>query len=283
MSDPSFDSLLPPQMAVKAEDIGVGKCTQNGLALFTLAVLAGAFIALGAILYTTVVTGGSSMPWGVGRLIGGLAFCLGLILVIVGGAELFTGNNLLVMACVSKKITVTQLLRNWTIVYAGNLVGSVLTAGMMFYTRQYEMAGGQLGQTILNIADSKCQLDPAEAIARGIFCNILVCLAVWLCLSCRSTGDKIMAIIFPITAFVAAGFEHCVANMYFIPIGLFVKDMAPQAFWNNAEWSILTYENLTWSNFFIRNLLPVTAGNIIGGSVFVAAVYWVVYRRKANT
>jgi formate transporter len=284
MPDPSYDSLLPPQMAIKAEDVGVAKCKQNNLAVFTLAILAGAFIALGAIFYTTVVTGSAEvLPWGVARLIGAVAFCLGLILVIVGGAELFTGNNLLVMAFVSKKITFAQLIKNWTLVYAGNLVGSVGTAGLMFMTHQYQMAGGKVGVTVLNIANAKCQLTFMEGFTRGIYCNVLVCLAVWLCFSCRTTGDKILAILFPITAFVAAGFEHCVANMYFVPIGMLVKQFAPAEFWTAAGTSADAFGQMNLSNFLVGNLLPVTLGNIVGGSVFVAVVYWVVYRRPAKS
>jgi len=279
----SIDSLLPPQIAAKAEDIGVSKGNLNSLSLFTLAVLAGAFIAMGAIFATTVITGAAeTLPWGIIKLLGGLAFCLGLILVVVAGAELFTGNNLLVMALVNKKLSLFKLLRNWVIVYAGNFVGSILTAALMFLTNQYSMADGKVGLTVLKIAEAKCDLTFVEALTRGIYCNALVCLAVWLCLSCRNTGDKILAIVFPITAFVAAGFEHCVANMYFIPIGLFVKSSGADVFWAATGTGAEQFSHLGWSNFFLVNLLPVTLGNIIGGSVFVGAVYWLVYRRNHN-
>ena len=220
----SVDSLLPREVASKVEDIGVKKGNLDFLSMFMLAVLAGAFIAFGAVFYTTVVTGvADKVGFGITRLLGGLAFCLGLVLVIVAGAELFTGNNLLVMATASGKLPVSKLGWNWLVLYIGNFVGSILMAAIIFWAVQYEMSKGQVGVTALNIANAKCNLDFTTALARGICCNILVCLAVWLTFSCRTTGDKIIATIFPITAFVACGFEHSVANMYFIPIGLFIS------------------------------------------------------------
>lgn len=266
----NLDALLPPQMAEKAEDIGVRKAKLEFVPLIMLAVLAGAFIALGALFSTTVVTGtAGAMPFGIVRLLSGLVFCLGLILVIVGGAELFTGNTLLVMAFVSRKITMADLLRNWSIVYAGNFIGAALTALFIFWTGQYRMADGAIGMTAINIAAAKCTIGWFEGVMRGIYANVLVCLAVWLSFSGRTTTDKILAIVFPITAFVAAGFEHCVANMYYVPLGLFLK----------AEIAAEGMEALTWGNFIVANLIPVTIGNVIGGSVFVGAVYWLVYRR----
>lgn len=282
MTDPpvSMDALLPPQMAAKAEDVGVAKGNLALLPLFTLAVLAGAFIAMGAIFSTVTLTGAAGLPWGVARLLAGLTFCLGLILVVVAGAELFTGNNLLVMAAVSRKLSFAKLMRNWLVVYAGNFVGSLLTAIVMFFTAQYAMNDGAVGVTVLKIADAKCDLGFVEAVTRGIYCNALVCLAVWLCLSCRSTGDKVLAILFPITAFVAAGFEHCVANMYFVPIGLFVEAGAPDSFWAASGVEPSHFAHLSWANFLLVNLIPVTIGNIIGGSEFVGLVYWLIYRRQ---
>ena len=276
-----FEPLLPPQMAARAEDVGVAKGKMAVLPLFMLAILAGAFIAMGSIFFTTVVTGADDLPWGVTRLVGGLAFCLGLILVVVAGAELFTGNNLLVMALVSRKLSAAALLRNWGIVYAGNFIGAILTAVLMLLTGQYLMSDGAVGVTALNIANDKCQLRWLEAFTRGIYCNALVCLAVWLCLACRTVADKILAILFPITAFVAAGFEHSVANMYFIPIGLFISETATEPFWAMTGTTPESYTELAWSNFFLVNLIPVTLGNIIGGSVFVGLIYWLVYRRSA--
>jgi formate/nitrite transporter len=171
------------------------------------------------------------------------------------------------------------LLRNWTIVYLGNFVGALLTVGMMFLSGQYRFNGGEIGLTALNIANHKVGLDFVQAIFLGILCNALVCLAVWLCLGARSATDKILAIIFPITAFVAAGFEHSVANMYFIPMGLAIKGAAGADFWNQIGKTTADYANLTWGNFFFANLLPVTIGNIIGGAVLVGLVYWFIYLR----
>ena len=184
-----------------AEDIGVKKANMNIVSMFALAVLAGAFIALGAIFATTVGTAPEpALSFGVKKLLMGLVFSLGLILVVIGGAELFTGNNLIVMAWVSRKVSTRRLLENWGIVYAGNFVGSVATAVIMFFTRQYTFAGGELGRTALEIAAGKTQLDFVQAIALGMMCNALVCLAIWMTYSARTVVDKIVAIIFPITA-----------------------------------------------------------------------------------
>ncbi len=274
-----IDALLPAEMARRAEYLGVRKVEAPALTTFTLAVLAGAFIALGALFATTVASGtAAEWPYGMARLFTGVAFCLGLVLVVVGGAELFTGNNLIVMAWASRKVTTIQLLRNWAIVYAGNFVGAIGTAALVFLSRQYASAGGAVGATAMNIAVGKVQLDVLQALFLGVMCNILVCLAVWLSFSARSAIDKIAAVIFPITAFVAAGFEHSVANMYFIPIGLLIKGL-DHAF---ASGIGLDLTSLTWQGFLLHNLLPVTLGNIIGGSLFVAAVYWSVFLRSGT-
>ena len=279
----SIDAFMPPQMAAKAEETGVRKAVMGWRNTFALSILAGAFIAMGAVYATTVTTGTSGhLAYGVTRLLGGLVFSLGLILVVVAGAELFTGNNLIVMAWANRRVSAWQVLRNWTIVYIGNLIGSIATAGLMLLSKQFEFSGGAAGVQILSIAHAKCQLGFIQAVALGIGCNALVCLAVWLCYSARSTTDKILAIIFPISAFVADGFEHCVANMYFIPIGLFVKTWAPASFWTAIGKSASDFGNLTWTNFLVWNLVPVTIGNIVGGSVLVGLIYWFIYIRKAR-
>lgn len=272
-----IDALLPPEMAAKAETIGVNKAKLAFFPMFVLGILAGAFIGLGAMFSTTVAAGAAgTLPYGVTRLLVGLSFSLGLILVVVGGAELFTGNNLIVMAWASGKVTTAQLLRNWVIVYLGNFVGSVATAVIVLLGKQYTFGKGLVGEAAVNIAVSKVNLEFIQAIALGIMCNALVCLAVWLCYSARSTIDKIFSIVFPITAFVAAGFEHSIANMYFIPYALFIKQFDP-AFITAHELNVNT---LTWGTFLVNNLLPVTIGNIIGGAILVAAVYWSVFLRK---
>lgn len=273
----SFDPWLPPEMAAKAEDVGVSKAKLGFYRMFFLAVLAGAFIAMGAVFSTMATTGASALPFGITRVIGGLTFSLGLILVVVAGAELFTGNNLIVMAWASRKIKTSQLLRNWVIVYIGNFLGSILTAFMMYLTKQYTFGMGTLGLNALNIAHIKVSHEFLQAVVLGIFCNALVCLAVWLCISARTDTDKVLLIIPPITAFVAAGFEHSIANMYFIPVALLIKFGANSEFWTQIGKTAADYPNLTWGNFFLANLLPVTVGNIIGGTIMVGLVYWSIY------
>jgi len=278
-SEIHIDALLPAEMARRAEYLGVRKAEAKLLPMFALAILAGAFIALGAMFATTVSAGASGMlPYGLTRLLVGLVFSLGLILVVVGGAELFTGNNLIVMAWAGGKVSTYALLRNWVVVYIGNFAGSIFTAILVFLSKQYMFGSGSVGASMLGIATSKVHLGFIQALVLGILCNTLVCLAVWLTFSARSVVDKIFAIIFPISAFVAAGFEHSVANMYFIPLGLFIKAFDP-AF---TAASKVDVTSLTWENFLINNLLPVTIGNIIGGAVLVAAVYWAIFLRKGE-
>jgi formate/nitrite transporter len=295
MSEIRIDALLPAEMAARAEFLGIRKAEMPFLKMFMLSVLAGAFIALGAIFATTVGAGGmaltspdgavafnTGLPYGVTRLLMGLVFCLGLILVVVGGAELFTGNNLIVMAWANGKVTSGALLRNWLIVYLGNFVGSIGTVILMFLTKQYTFGTNAVGITALRIGVAKVDLTFLQAIALGVLCNALVCLAVWLTYSARSTMDKILAIVFPITAFVAAGFEHSVANMYFIPYALFIKDLDP-SFVAAVGDRVQNLHLLTWQSFFVNNLIPVTIGNIIGGAVLVAAAYWAIFLRPENS
>jgi formate/nitrite transporter len=275
-----FDALLPVEMAEKAELSGVKKAHLDLPSCFTLSVLAGAFIALGAVFATTVVAGGSgTLPFGVVRLLAGTVFSLGLILVLVGGAELFTGNNLIVMAWASRRVSTGLLLRNWLVVYVGNFVGSIGTAVLVYLGGQHLFGNGAVGAAALATANAKTGLGFVQAVALGTLCNALVCLAVWLTLSARTVADKVLAIVPPIAAFVAAGFEHSVANMYFIPSGLFIKAGASAAFWTEIQHTPADYPNLTWERFLVGNLVPVTIGNIIGGAALVGIVYWFVYLR----
>lgn len=274
----SFDAVLPPEMAARAEDVGVRKARLDAVSLFALAILAGAFISLGALFATTVSAGSGDLPFGLVRLLAGLAFSLGLILVIVGGAELFTGNTLIVMAWAGHKVSTRLLLRNWSIVYVGNLVGALGTAGVMFVAGQYAFGNGSVGSTALAIGNAKAGLEFVPAVALGMMCNALVCLAVWLCFSARTTTDRILAIVPPITAFVAAGFEHSVANMYFIPEALAIRTFAPPGFWSAIDRVPADYPDLTVEGF-VANLVPVTIGNVIGGAVMVGVVYWFIYLR----
>jgi formate/nitrite transporter len=270
-----MEALSPQEMAEKAEAAGIRKAALSFTPLFALAVLAGAFVGLGAMFATTTAAATSTLPYGVARLLIGLVFCLGLILVVVAGAELFTGNNLIVMAWANRKISTWALLRNWLIVYVGNFVGSLGTAVLVFYSKQYTAGGGSVGEAALKIAVGKVDLGFVQALALGILCNGLVCLAVWLTYSAHSVADKILAIIFPVTAFVAAGFEHSIANMYFVPYALLIKAFDP-AFVAAHK---IDLSSLNWGSFFIKNLIPVTLGNIIGGSILVAIMYWFIYLR----
>jgi formate/nitrite transporter len=272
----SVDALLPPAMADKAENVGVAKAGMDALTMFLLAILAGAFIALGSEFCTVTITGTAPiLGFGLTKLVGGLVFCIGLILVIVAGAELFTGNSLILMATISGKVSMARLLRNWIIVYIGNFVGSVATAYLIYLSEQYKMSNNAVGVTAITIAVGKCSGAFLPLFIKAIYCNAMVCLAVWLCFSARTSTDKILCILFPITGFVASGFEHCVANMYFIPIGIFLKSQSDVIAAYGKDVS-----NLTWINFWLVNMLPVTLGNIIGGAGFVGGFYWLIYQRK---
>lgn len=279
MTEPNItiDDLTPPEVANKAIAVGIKKAGLDFWTMFVLALFGGAFIAFGAILATVVGTNGAEFPYGVNALLKGLIFTVGLVLVIVAGAELFTGNNLMLMAVLSKKITTGKMLRNWGVVYLGNLVGALIIAGIMLLAKEYTFASGALGKTALSIANAKSGLGFGSAIGLGILCNMLVCLAVWMTFSARTTAGKIAAIILPIASFVTAGFEHSVANMYFIPMGLFIKWFDPEFFSAAGE-----FGNLTLGNFLLKNLLPVTIGNIIGGALFIGGVYWFTYLRKSK-
>lgn len=274
------DALLPPEMARRAEEIGVKKAGLDAPSTVLLAVLAGSFIALGAA-FATVAWAGTAgeVPWGWARVVGGACFSVGLMMVVVGGAELFTGNNLLVMAWASGKVPTTRLLRNWGLVFLGNAVGAVATAALVALGRSWTFGQGAAGRVALDIAAAKLALDPLPAVVLGVLCNTLVCLAVWMSFSARSTADRLLAVFLPITAFVACGFEHSIANLYFVPLGIFIRELAPETFWAAIGRTPADYAGLGWIPFLWKNLLPVTVGNVIGGGGLVAAVYWVIYLR----
>jgi formate/nitrite transporter len=277
----AIDALLPPAMARRAEEIGVAKVAMAPTRLLALAVLAGAFIALGGAFATTAAAGAGPAPWGGVRVVVGAAFSLGLILVLVGGAELFTGNNLIVMAWASGRIGAAALLRNWAIVFAGNALGAIATAAVVCAAGVHRFDGGAWGVTAISTASSKLALGFVQAVALGLLCNALVCLAVWLTFSARTTTDRILAIVPPISAFVAIGFEHSIANLFFVPLAIFVAGFDPAFV---AAGGIAAPANsLTWSRFVLRNLVPVTLGNVIGGSLLVGAVYWFVYLQPRRT
>jgi formate/nitrite transporter len=250
--DPSgFDAYKPAAIAALVEDAGVAKCRLPLLQLSALGFLAGAFIALGAMVYTLVITG-ADPGFGPVRLLGGVAFCLGLILVVVGGAELFTGNALVVMAWVDRRVTTAELLRNWTVVWCANFAGAL---AMVVAAILAGLLDGAMADTAARIASAKLALPPVEAFFRGVLCNMLVCLAVWLTFGARTAAGKILAIIWPITTFVALGLEHSIANMYLIPAGF-------------AAGAPLDLPG------FAANIAIVTLGNVAGGAGGVALAYW---------
>jgi formate/nitrite transporter len=258
----AIDAYSPSEIALKVQTAGVGKVSLPLLQTLTLSVLAGAFIAFGAMFFTIVVTD-SGLGFGPTRLLGGVAFSLGLVLVIVAGAELFTGNNLAVMAWADRRISTRALLRNWLVVYVGNLIGAVASALFVAVSGILGLADGAVGSTAAAIAAHKAALPIEQAFARGLLCNALVCLAVWLSYAARDVAGKILAIMFPISAFVALGFEHSIANMYLLSAGILagasigVDDAA---------------SNLVW----------VTLGNIVGGAGLVGLVYWIIYVRQSD-
>ena len=263
-----FDAYSPKEIAERVDSVGVTKARLPLLSMTMLAILAGAFIGLGA-LYYTLVAADATLGFAATRVLGGVCFSLGLLLVVVAGAELFTGNNLLAMAWASGRISTTEVLRNWIVVCAGNFVGASGLAVMVWLSGHPSLNGGAIAQTTLAIAIGKTTLPFWEALFRGALCNVLVCMAVWMAMAGRSVADKAIAIVFPISAFVAAGFEHSIANMYFVPLAMLLKLSGLTA---------PGVESVTWAGL-AGNLLPVILGNLLGGSVLVALVYHVVYLR----
>ncbi len=261
-----MDPHTPAEMAGKVEAGGVAKAALDPGRTIVLGILAGAFIGLGAMFYTVAVTE-TGLGYGPTRVLGGVAFSLGLVLVVVSGAELFTGNNLIVMAWADRRVSTRALLRNWGLVYLGNFIGAFLTALGVHLSGMHALAGGKVGQTALAVATTKGTLAFGPAFVRGVLCNALVCLAVWMGFSARTTTDKVLCILLPVTAFVATGMEHSIANMYFLPAGLLVQGSAGP---------------LTWGGTLVRNLVPVTLGNLLGGAAMVGLVYWFIYLRKRS-
>ena len=264
-----FDAYSPKEMARRVTEACVVKARLPLLTTALLGVLAGAFIGLGA-LYSTIVASDATLGFATSRVAGGVCFSLGLLLVVVAGAELFTGNNLIAMAWADGCVSLRELLRNWAVVCVANFAGAAGLALMVFYSGHWEMNSGAVGAAYLKIAAAKAALTPGRAFMLGVLCNVLVCMAMWMALAGRSVMDKLIAIVFPISAFVAAGFEHSIANMYYFPLALLLK----------AHGVLLPPggEGITVAGM-LGNLGPVIAGNIVGGSVLVALVYWVIYLR----
>lgn len=272
----SDDCYAPDQIAERVREAGTRKARLGLPCMSTLAFLAGAFIALGAA-FSAVAATDPTLGHGTGRLLAGLAFSLGLILVVVAGAELFTGNTLLVMAWASRQIATRRLLVCWAVVYLGNIAGAAATAGLFYGSRFWTAADGAVGATVVGIALRKVSLAFPEAFVSGILCNVLVCLAVWLTFGARSVADKILAILFPITAFVAMGLEHSVANMCYLPLGWMLS--GERAVLEAGGWTPADVAGISLAGC-ARNLVAVTLGNLVGGGILVAGVYWSVYLRK---
>ncbi len=274
-----IDAYSPPLIASRIDKVAMVKAKLSFAQTLLLGILAGVYIAIGA-QFATFVTSDSTLHFGLNSLIAGIVFSLGLMLVVIGGSELFTGNCLIIMGYVSKRITTREMLNNWTTSYIGNLIGSLTMVCWMSQTHQWEFFHNMVGAKALLIANTKVNLTFTAALARGVLCNSMVCLAIWLCFSGRSVADKILSIVFPIGGFVASGFEHCVANMYFIPIGVVLKkhpEVVAAA--EKMAGKTLDLSNLTWHGFFVNNLIPVTLGNIIGGVILVGIFFWFVYMR----
>ncbi len=279
-----FEALSPAEMTTKAEQVGVKKGSLTSAQMFVLALLAGVFIGFGAIFATTAIAGaGSTLPYGITRLVAGIAFAFGLVMVVVTGAELFTGNTLMVVALANRKLTIGSMLKNWVVVYLGNFVGALALAALVYGSGQFSFGNGTIGTTALTIAAAKVGLGFGQAVALGILANILVCMAVWLSFSARTTTDRVVALMPPVAAFVAAGFEHSIANMYFVPIGLLIKGGAAPEFWTTIGKTPADFSGLSWRGFLVGNLLPVTLGNIIGGMLCVGLAYWFVFLRPQAT
>ena len=277
-SSNSSDSLQPREIAEKMEKVGVQKVNLNSFSVFILAITAGAFIALGGI-YFTFATSQIIVTRPFTQIIGGMVFSMGLILVVIAGAELFTGNHLAIMGLASRKITVSKLLRNWILVYVGNFLGSVATAAILYMSKAWTNNGYQFGIRAMMIASHKVSLGFVEAFFLGILCNSLVCLALWLAASGKKVSDKVLAIIFPISAFVAIGFEHSVANMYFLTFSLMIKDDPMLLSAMKTAGITVDTSNIDYIGV-LNNLVPVTLGNIVGGCIFVGLVYWLAYLRN---
>jgi len=276
---PTLDALLPEDVARKAEALGTAKAQREIISLVTLSVLAGAFIALGAMFSTVVATGlPDAMPLGLARVLPAIAFSLGLILVVVCGAELFTGDVLMAIAWASGQLSLAVMLRAWAIILVGNLIGGVGTALMVFWSDQWMLGNGEVGATALQIASFKSSLTIAQAFWRGLLCNVLVCLAVWASLAARSVTDKVVVVIPPVAAFVAAGFEHSVANFYYLPLAWLIHWFAPQEFWSASQLDPGLFTAFTVANT-LRTQITVILGNLVGGACLVALVYWLAYLR----
>ncbi|MGV0834985.1 formate transporter FocA [Mycolicibacterium thermoresistibile] len=273
-----FAMLTPAQMTEAAEDAAFAKATGKPLKSFLLGITAGGYIALGFVFYVTSQVGAESMPWGVAKVLGGVVFSTGLALVVLTGAELFTGSTLNLTARASGRITWGQLFGNWTVVYFANFLGALVIVALIYFGGTWRQVDGGWGVVVLETSLAKVQYSFLEAFMLGILCNLMVCLAIWAAYSGRTTTDKILALTLPIALFVATGFEHSVANMFMLPLGMLIKDTAGAEYWTGTGLVESDFAALTWPSFLVDNLLPVTLGNIVGGGLMVGIMYWTIFR-----
>lgn len=272
------DCVSPSEVASSlAKKVMPTKAHYSLLKMFLLAIAAGAFVAFGAHSCLIVMTGTIAVSWGLAKLIGGVVFSTGLMMVVLTGAELFTGNVLMTFSVLEKKISLWELLKSWAVVYVGNFVGAIVIASLIFATGASHNCSDSVGIMTLSTATTKTNLTFLQAFTSGILCNWLVCLAVWMAACSRRIIGKIFAIFFPIMIFVASGYEHCVANMFFIPEGIFTKTIESVVTASNIAPEMLA--NLTWQGFVVKNLIPATLGNIVGVIIFVVLLFWMAYLR----
>lgn len=272
------DCITPGNVAHElAESVMPTKANFRKSKTFVLAIAAGALIAFGAQVSLSVMTGTEQVSWGIAKLVGAMTFATGLMMVVLTGAELFTGNVMMTFAVIEKKTSFMKLLRNWSIVYLGNFVGSIILAALIYFSGCSHNSHEALGVLGLTTAYSKASLPLVEAFTRGILCNWLVCLAIWMASSSRHVIGKIFAIFFPIMTFVASGYEHSIANMYFLTNGLFLKHTPAVVAASGLTADQLS--NFTWKTCLFNNLIPVTLGNIVGAMVFVVLLFWTAYLR----
>ncbi|MEO8816398.1 MAG: formate transporter FocA [Mycobacterium sp.] len=270
--------LTPPQMAQAAEDALFAKATYPPHKSFLLGLTAGAYIAVGFIFYITSQVGAEALPWGVAKVLGGFVFATGLALVVLTGADLFTSSTMTLTARASGRITTSQLMTNWVVVYISNFLGALTMVALVYLGGTWHNAKGGWGAVVLNTSVIKLHHTWLEAFCLGIMCNLMVCLAIWAAYGGRTTTDKVIAVTMPIALFVATGFEHCVANMFMVPLGIAIREGAGSDFWASTGLEPAKFASLTWSNFFEHNLIPVTLGNIVGGGVMIGILYWTIFQ-----
>ncbi|TFH92467.1 formate transporter FocA [Vibrio ouci] len=269
----------PMEMMAEAEKFALSKAKKSSGMTLSLAIMAGAFIGLAFLFYITVTTGSTDAGWGLSRLAGGLAFSMGLILIVICGGELFTSSVLSSISWANKQISFGKMLSIWGKVYIGNFIGAMLLLTIVAAAGLYQMDHGQWGLNALNIAQHKLHHTPLQAFALGVLCNLLVCLAIWLTFSSANALTKAAMTIMPVAMFVSSGFEHCVANMFMVPLGIVIQNFAPDSFWQQVGVNAAQYSDLNIQQFLFANLIPVTFGNIVGGAVLVGLANWGIYRR----